>query len=200
MARGAERVKALPPAVLAKLRSRRRHQRQARGAGRRKPLMALLPVPRVVTDAARAFVGVGTRRAAADYVATLDALQREVEDRYDAFLVYSERGVMIYVSADGRWFEDRRGAAVRSDAARGARRLEPERVPTAVVLAARSTGLEGLLDVLPPPPDGASECPACRGTRWTGMATTTGAGEGSFADRVPCRDCGARGWIVDGDR
>lgn len=85
----------------------------------------------------------------------------DVEEDYDAFCLDPGLGAALYITSDGRVLEDGRGwgdahVCEASD----------NRAIVALVSGAKKTGITALLDLIPPPPPGATTCPRCNGTRY----------------------------------
>jgi hypothetical protein len=109
------------------------------------------------------------------------------EDELDAFLLHPGMGPLIYITTDGRILIDER--AWNGDVLREA--ADDDEAIESLVIGASMTGIEALLDLLPPRPPAASNCPGCAGTRWT-TSPFTGRPEHRFV----CRTCHGRGWTV----
>ncbi|MCY1072222.1 hypothetical protein OV090_46175 [Nannocystis sp. RBIL2] len=104
------------------------------------------------------------------------------EDELNAFLLHPGMGPLIYITVDGRILIDERtwnGDVLREAA-------DDEAIES-VVIGASMTGIDALLDLLPPPPPAAAPCPECAGTRWVTLI----AGR---PWRSVCRTCHGRGW------
>jgi hypothetical protein len=122
-------------------------------------------------------------RVAADYVAGMDALQREVEEEMDAFLLDPGMGPMTYLTSDGRVIFDNRswdGSELEF-----AETLD-DAIP-ALVVGAKKTGIAALLGVIPPL-SGAESCPKCDGRRWAKPAA-------ELAAEIVCPVCRGRGQV-----
>jgi hypothetical protein len=120
-------------------------------------------------------------RVAANYVAGMDALQREVEEEMDAFLLDPGMGPMTYLASDGRVIFDHRtwdGSELEF-----AESLD-DAIP-ALVVGAKKTGIAALLDLIPSLSDGET-CPKCDGRRWAKLAAESGA-------ETVCPVCRGRG-------
>lgn len=163
----------IPAALLETLRERRLVQRSVRAS--KNPLVW---IQRWFEPSAR------MRRAAGVSLRRADALQREVEDEHDAFLIDGDMGPMFFLTADGRVLVDGRswdGEAVRE--------ANDGQAIGALTLAAKKTGIEGLLDLIPKAPKKSSECPVCSGTRWAAPVP-------GFKVKMVCALCLGRGWVT----
>jgi hypothetical protein len=163
----------IPESSLSTLRERRVEQQRERAS-----LNPLTLLRRFFSRSSR------MRRAAGVSMRGAAQLQREVEDAHDAFLLDSDIGPMFYLTADGRVLVDGRswdGEALREAA-------EGEAIG-ALTLAARKTGIDALLELIPSAPKGASECPVCGGTRWAQPAP-------GFPQKMVCVLCLGRGWVT----
>lgn len=106
------------------------------------------------------------------------------EDELNAFLLHPGMGPLIYITVDGRILIDERswtGDALREAA-------DDDEAIESVVIGASMTGIDALLDLLPPAPPAAALCPECTGAR-RGIL---------IPDRqitVVCHSCHGRGWI-----
>src|SRR5579862_9313937 len=115
-------------ALLAALRRRRDDQRVARA--KRAP----------ATGPAAA----GIEETAAGYVEGMARLQDEVEGGQDAFLLDPGMGPMLYLTADGRVLVDG-----RSWDGEGPREASDEEAIGALVVGAKKTGIDALLELIP---------------------------------------------------
>jgi hypothetical protein len=91
----------------------------------------------------------------------MEQMQTEVEDAFDAFLLDPGMGPMTYLTADGRILLDNRnwdGEGLEYE-------TSMDRVAAALVVGAKKTGIESLVDLIPKLPDG-TPCGECHGTRW----------------------------------
>lgn len=111
-------------------------------------------------------------------------LQREVEDGNDAFLLDADMGTMFFLTRDGRVLVDGRGW----DGEPLREATEGEAIGT-LTLAAKSAAIDALLELIPPPPKSASECPVCGGTRWAEPVP-------GFRLKMVCVLCLGRGWVT----
>lgn len=106
------------------------------------------------------------------------------EVELDAFLLHPGMGPLIYLTTDGRILIDER--AWNGDVLREA--ADDDEAIESLVIGASMTGIDALLDVLPPPPPGASTCPDCDGTRWIVHRHL------EREHRLVCHACHGRGW------
>jgi hypothetical protein len=105
------------------------------------------------------------------------------EDELNAFLLHPGMGPLIYITVDGRILIDERtwnGDLLREAA-------DDDEAIESVVIGASMTGIDALLDLLPPPPPAAAPCPECAGTRWVTLIP------GRHWESV-CSTCHGRGW------
>src|SRR5688572_9795464 len=111
-------------------------------------------------------------------------LQQEVEEAHDAFLLDADMGPLSYLTADGRVLVDGRtwdGEALREAA-------DGEAIGT-LTLAAKKTGIDALLDLIPKMPKKGSTCPVCSGSRWAEPMP-------GFGHKMVCVLCLGRGWVT----
>lgn len=163
----------LPETLLQTLRERRAHQQRERAS--RNPVTLFHRWFARPTRMRRA-AGVSMRRAA--------ELQREVEDANDAFLIEESMGPMFFLTAEGRVLVD--GRAWDGEGLREA--TDSEAIGT-LTLAAKSTNVDALLDLIPKAPNNATECPVCGGTRWAEPVP-------GFRHKMVCVLCVGRGWVT----
>ncbi len=137
-------------------------------------------------DSLRALFGADApepRETAVAFAQGMDAMQLEVEDREDAFLLDPGMGPMTYLTADGRVLEDYRtwfGDAVHEASL-------DEAIPRLVV-GARKTALPMLLQLIPACPAQGLPCTGCDGERWDLRAREHGL-------ETVCGRCRGRGWM-----
>jgi hypothetical protein len=149
------------------------------------PLSAAVEAPSLVGVAQEIFSAkVGVEAAAAGYVGGMDRLQDDVEVGHDAFLLDPGMGPMLYLTGDGRVLID--GRSWDGEALREAGDAE---AIAALVVGAKKTEIEALLDLVPRRPDDGESCPMCEGTRWAEPMP-------GFGRRFVCILCGGRGWVV----
>lgn len=168
----------IPPTLLAQLRERRaqqRTQKSAKPSGMLANLKAMLTPkePDPMKAAAKAFV------------AGMDALQLEVEDAEDAFLLDPGMGPMTYLAADGRILLDHRtwdDGGLRET-------TEENEAIGALVVGAKKTGLRELLSLIPACPPGGSPCPQCDEERLDKTLLEKGL-------KIICTRCRGRGWVM----
>ncbi|MBS2024041.1 MAG: hypothetical protein JST92_16685 [Deltaproteobacteria bacterium] len=162
----------LPPPLLEKLRARRDAQR----ATKRTLGPDTQPAaPRTIDPRDLPAI----KALALHMVETRDAQQRAFEDAHDAFLLDPGMGPMTYLTSDGRILSDEStwfGEGVEEKTSTEANMV--------IVVGARKTGLEDLLELLPKKPEGARTCDRCEGTRWMPQ------GKG----QVVCAVCGGKGF------
>lgn len=163
----------LSETLLQTLRERRAHQQRERAS-----LNPVTLFHRYFSRPAR------MRRAAGVSVRRAAELQREVEEANDAFLIDEGMGPMFFLGADGRVLVD--GRAWDGEGLREA--SEGEAIGT-LTLAARNTGIDALLELIPKAPKNASECPVCGGTRWAEPVP-------GFRHKMVCVLCLGRGWVT----
>ncbi|MDB4954198.1 MAG: hypothetical protein JWO36_1767 [Myxococcales bacterium] len=118
----------------------------------------------------------------------VDRLQDEVEDQQDAFLLDPGMGPMTYITADGRVLFDDRSFDDRSFDGEALREATDDEAIAALVVGAKKTGINALLELIPVQPLHSLECPACTGGRWTSLP-----GYQRDAEFV-CFLCRGRGW------
>ncbi|WP_437328905.1 hypothetical protein [Sorangium sp. So ce381] len=174
----------VPPLLLERLRARRLDQRQLR-ATRSAPGAPREQTGGNFVDSIRhLFSGTSSvDQVAGRYVAAMNAWQREVEDKYDAFLLDPGMGPMTYLTSDGRVLEDLRGWDGDEIVEVGGLHAH-----SALIVGARKTGIAELLELIPKPPPGSSACSKCNGKRVAEPAP-------GFGIELPCDACDARGWI-----
>src|SRR5215831_11848356 len=124
----------IPAALLAQLRERRaqeRAHRQERAPATRRPSLI---------ETFKKFVGSPAsdtkEEAASDFVDGMDALQGEVEDQEDAFLLDPGMGPMTYLTTDGRVLKD-----YRSWDGDGLREATLDEAIATLVVGAMKTGI-----------------------------------------------------------
>ena len=177
----------LSESLLIQLRAFREGQRQLRAARNAMTEEPAGKRPNFIRTIANLFSGGTSVDATAnEYVRSMHTWQDEIEAAHDAFLLDPGMGPMVYLTADGRILEDSRGwdgdAVVE---------LTGDQANAALVVGAKKTGIPELLDLIPPPPPDARQCPKCKGAR------TAEPVEG-FGLKFPCDACGSRGWIAAG--
>src|SRR4051812_42581644 len=116
-----------------------------------------------------------------------DPLLRE----HDAFMLDPGLGPDLILTTDGRVLEDGTswdGTPIRETTDNGA--LE------AIVMGFKKTGLAALLELLPPRPATASDCPQCLGNRFAPPHVEGATPEqlGRFR-RYICTSCHGLGWL-----
>ncbi len=100
-------------------------------------------------------------------------MRQEVEEKHDAFLLDAGMGPMTYITSNGRVLLDFRtwdGEPLREA-------CDSDEETACIVVGAKKTGIEELLQLLPSCPADASVCPKCSGARWCGLT----------GDAAPCR-------------
>ena len=170
----------VPPALLAQLRARRSQQRARRPGRAPAPKASLIETFKGLIDSPRPDVA----RAATSFVDGMDALQREVEDAEDAFLLDPGMGPMTYLTSDGRVLDDHRswdGEALRE--------AMLDEASAALVVGAKKTGITDLLSLVPACPDDGSRCTRCEGERWDKPLREHGL-------ELICGLCRGRGWMT----
>jgi hypothetical protein len=171
--------------LLVALRRRRAEQRLAQA--KRVPARPQEP-PQAAVEA-RSLVGVvqelfsakvGVEAAAAGYVSGMDGLQEDVEVGHDAFLLDPGMGPMLDLTGDGRVLVDGRswdGEALRE--------ADDAEAIAALVVGAKKTEIEALLDLIPRRPDDGESCPMCEAELMPGhgpasCALCAAGGAGSY--------------------
>lgn len=153
----------IPEALLARLRERRAIDRTRRGPPRdADPGRTYLSTVAVVRDTHSAE---DVPRRARAFAEDLNDLQTQVEEAYDAFLLHPGMGPMLYLTADGRVIADNRtwdGSGIDME-------VSLDEAIMSVVVGSDSSGIDELLELIPPLRDGAA-CPKCNGTRWVQVA------------------------------
>jgi hypothetical protein len=114
------------------------------------------------------------------------AEEMELINRENAFMLSPGMGYAYYLTADGRVLSD--GSDWDGQPVREA--TDDEAI-AAIVFAAKRSGTEDLLKLLPPKPESAVTCPGCHGTRW-GAAFTDHLGR---PGQLVCPICSGRGWM-----
>ena len=170
----------LPPALLAQLRERRAKHRAHRSEHAVVTRPSLIATFKTLIDSPRPDV----TKAATVFVDGMDALQHEVEDAKDAFLLDPGMGPMTYLTGDGRVLKDHR--SWDGDALREA---TLDDAIAALVVGAKKTGINGLLDLVPACPEDGSRCPRCEGERWDKPLREHGL-------EIICGLCRGRGWMT----
>lgn len=174
------------------IREKRRRERAAKKAGNPPPS----ELPRNFTDSTlRLPSGDKLPETVADeYVASMGSWEDQVSESHDAFLIYSGMGPMLYLTSDGRVLEDSRGW---DDT--GIVELTGDAAYAALVTGAGSTGIQELLDLIPPMPPGGRPCPRCGGTRRARLLGPDGRPVEGSGPGYPCASCGSRGWVAPAD-
>jgi hypothetical protein len=168
----------IPDSLLERLRARREEQRQARQAH----AAAARPQRNFIDSIRHLFSGqVSAHDAALCYVAAMNTWQDEIEIGHDAFLLDPGMGPMVYLTSDGRILEDSRGWDGDSVV-----ELAGDRANAALVVGALKTGIMELVDLIEPPPPGATVCEKCHGARIAEPVP-------GFGHELPCDACGCRG-------
>lgn len=167
----------LSPPLLAQLRELRAQQRA------RRVQRAQAAASRGVESLTGSAESESTAAAAA-FVAGMDALQTEVEEREDAFLLDPGMGPMRYLTTDGRVLEDH-----RTWDGDGPRESTSDDAIAALVVGAKKTGITDLLRLVPPCPVDGAPCPRCDGERWDKPLRDHGL-------QVVCTLCRGRGWMT----
>ena len=174
---------AVPRSLLAQLRERRAQQR----ANRPEPASASSTPSLIETfEGLVSSAAPDTNKAAAFFVEGMHAMQTEVEDDEDAFLLDPGMGPMTYLTTDGRVLEDH-----RSWDGSGLREATLDDAIAALVVGARKTGIAALLSLVPACPDDGSRCPRCKGERWDKPLRDHGL-------EIICGLCRGRGWVTGG--
>lgn len=171
----------VPAALLAQLRERRAQKRarwQGGAPATRTP--SLIETFKQLVDSPAP----NTKEAAAAFVDGMDALQSEVEDQEDAFLLDPGMGPMTYLTTDGRVLEDH-----RSWDGGGLREATLDDAIAALVVGAMKTGITELLSLVPACPEDGSRCPRCEGERWDKRLREHGL-------EIICGICRGRGWMT----
>lgn len=171
----------IPHSLLAQLRERRDQQRAHRPerASTSSTPSLIETFKRIVSSAVP-----DIKRAAAAFVEGMHAMQTEVEDREDAFLLDPGMGPMTYLTTDGRVLEDH-----RSWDGDGLREATFDEAIAALVVGAKKTGIADLLSLVPVCPDDGSRCPCCEGDRWDKPLRDRGL-------EIICGLCRGRGWMT----
>jgi hypothetical protein len=171
----------IPADLLAQLRERRAQQRAlGEGSAPAADKPSLLETFHKVVASSPS----NTEDAAAAFVDGMDALQREVEDQEDAFLLDPGMGPMIYLTADGRVLMDYRtwdGDEICE--------AKLDNAIASLIIGAEKTGIPDLLRLVPACPDDGSPCPRCEGERWGKPLRDRGL-------KIICSTCYGRGWIT----
>jgi len=94
-------------------------------------------------------------------------------------------GPATYLTADGRILLDEREPHWVGNCLREA---NDDEACGALVVGAKKTGINGLLDLVPPCPDSGQVCQTCNGRQWW----TAPGGEVDF---FVCPMCDGRGWV-----
>jgi hypothetical protein len=113
----------------------------------------------------------------------MNALQTQVEDQFDAFLLDPGMGPMLYLTADGRIINDNRtwdGGEIEVE-------MSLDNAICALVAGAKKTGISELLGLIPLLSSGAT-CPKCLGTRWVTI-------DPSVDFKIICVVCFGRGEV-----
>lgn len=170
----------VPPALLAQLRERRAQRRAHRSERAVVAKPSLIETFKALIDSSRPDV----TKVATAFVDGMEALEREVEDAEDAFLLDPGMGPMTYLASDGRVLEDHRswdGEALRE--------ATLDEAIAALVVGAKKTGIVDLLSLVPERPEDGSRCPRCEGERWDKPLREHGM-------EIICGLCRGRGWVV----
>jgi hypothetical protein len=109
----------------------------------------------------------------------------EVTSSQDAFLLFGGMGPCLYITSAGTFL-----SGPDLDETFLFREAEDDEAVSALVIGAKRTGIEALLDLVPAAPPGAHLCDFCQGKRWDPLRDTTGEWP-----IVVCRQCAGRGWI-----
>ena len=107
----------------------------------------------------------------------------DVEEEHDAFLLDPGMGPMCYITSSGEILIDEYG--IWGDG--GLHSPDEDHSIAVLVVGARKMGVERLLDLIPPAPEGAQTCPWCHGERWAPLAP-------GHPSEVVCVVCNGRGW------
>ena len=180
----------VPDSLLTLLRDRREEQRQ----NERAPTF-FASVRRLFTAAPSSLIATmkgvialsapdTTKRAALRYVDGMSQMQREVEDKHDAFLLDPGMGPMLFITADGRVLTDG-----RSWDGEELREATDDEAVGALVVGAKKTKIQALLALIPSASDGGLTCPMCDGRR----SAEPVAG---FGHELVCLLCMGRGWVT----
>lgn len=169
----------MPPALLALLDARRDAERKKRGEPPSRG-----PKTMNIADLAASAAHQSPEALAATFLGAMNSMQREVEDKYDAFLLDPGMGPMTYITRDGRVLWD-----MRSFQGDDIREVHDGDAFASVAVGARKTGIAELLSILPSAPANASPCPKCQGTRSADIVP--GAGHVMI-----CVLCNGLGWTT----
>lgn len=121
------------------------------------------------------------------HLMTMDSMQREVEEKFDAFLLDPGMGPMTYITADGRILED-----MRTWDGNDVEQVTSLNVAIAsLVVGACKTGIQELLDLIPSMVGGI-DCPLCHGHRFLAPYSV----EKGFGGII-CILCHGRGKVDD---
>ncbi len=169
----------IPEATLEQLRARRDQRRSPPPTGGNDPILNTveLAVNAGQYDIAK------TARLFCD---GMDRLQIEVEDKYDAFLLDPGMGPMTYLTADGRILSDYRiwdGEGIQFE-------TTLERAVPALVVGAKNTGIQSLLELIPSLPN-STICNTCHGSRWFRFGTRE-------TREIVCPTCSGLGQCMPG--
>lgn len=152
-------VFSIPDATLEQLRARRRQRRSPPPTDDNHPILNSVEL---AANAGQYDIA----KAARSFCDGMDRLQIEVEEEYDAFLLDPGMGPMTYLTADGRILSDYRtwdGEGIQFETAL-------ERAVPALVVGAKKTGIQSLLELIPSLPNSAI-CNTCHGSRWFRFGT-----------------------------
>jgi hypothetical protein len=175
----------VPESLLGLLRARREEHRLKRCAQLPPEPVAAQDERNFIARTSSALAGASraaAREAAQGYVNAMNRWQDEIEEAHDAFLLYPGMGPMLYLTADGRVLEDGRGWDGDDIV-----ELDGDRADVAIAVGAKTTGINELLELLPPQPPDATTCAQCSGTRWSQLHP-------GVPHEFPCTACSARGW------
>lgn len=147
-------VFSIPDATLAQLRARRAERKPATTPKPNRPILTTVEMMVHAGD----YDPIEVANAFCD---DMSRLQVEIEEEYDAFLMDPGMGPMIYLTSDGRILSDHRtwdGEGIQFETIL-------DHAISFLVAGAKMTGIESLLDLIPPLANSV-QCEICQGTRW----------------------------------
>jgi hypothetical protein len=110
----------------------------------------------------------------------------EVTAAHDAYLLDPGMGPAAYLTTDGRVLIDGRHWDETD-----VREATDDEAIAAIVVGAKKTGINELIDLLPSPPQQSTACELCGGSRWITAGKDVLTGE---PGRIICYECSGRGW------